>query len=677
MNENAESVQARELAKVDRVFRRASRTWRPPPRLSLSQWADEHFFLSAESAAEPGRWKTLPYQRAIMDAITDPSVTEVTLKKSARVGYTKMINAAIGYFIHQDPTTIMVVQPTVEDGEGYSKEEIAPMLNDVPALRGRVAEPRSKDSNNTILHKVFRGGSLSVVGANSGRGFRRVSRRVVIFDEVDAYPASAGSDGDQIELGKKRAETYWNRKIIAGSTPLLAGVSRIDEMFEAGDQRRYYVPCPHCGYADILVFSRDSAERGHYMQWPEGRPEEAYFVCRRGGCVIEHRHKRDLVAAGEWRPEAPFRGHASFHIWAAYSFSPGATWGQIAQRFVAATAKGPEALRTFCNTELGETWVEKGEAPDWMRLYTRRERYEVGTVSAPVILLTAGVDVQRNRLVYEVVGWGEDKQSWTVDAGVLWGDTATEDTPVWLQLDQLLEREYPRADGGAERISVMAVDSGDNTNTVYCWGRRHPRNRVLATKGVATQRMLLSAPTKVDVSVRGKKLNRGYRMWPIGVNVGKSELYGWLKLDPPTQPDQPFPRGYCHHPELGEVYFQELTAEQLVETVHKKTRFRTYQWQLLPGRQNHFLDCRVLARAAAAFAGLDQLRRPRWPPPAPPSTEPTPPPAAPPATVALATAPPRAPPARSAPGSRPGGWLDGGRLGGGGGGGSWLGRRRR
>lgn len=733
-DEDAAELVARERGKVDAVFRRASRAFRPPPRLSLSQWADQHFVLSAESAAEPGRWKTLPYQRGIMDAITDRSVEQVTVMKSARVGWTKILNAAVGYYIHQDPAPILVVQPALDDAKGYSKEEIVPMLRDVPVLVGLVAEPRAKDSSNTILHKIFPGGSLSVVGANSGRGFRRVSRKVIGCDEIDAYPASAGNDGDPVELAFKRSETYWDRKHLVGSTPLIAGASRIETMYLAGDRRRYYVPCPSCGHRDILVFSRDSSERGHYMQWPEGKPEDAHFVCRRSGCVIEHRHKREMVTAGEWRSEAPFRGHASFHIWAAYSFSPGATWEAIARRFLKANEEGPEKLRIFVNTDLGETWKEKGEAPDWMRLYTRRERYQLGTVLAPVILVTAGVDVQRDRLVYEVVGWGEDKQSWTVDAGVFHGDTATEDMPVWRELDGLLERDFPREDRGTERIAVMAVDSGDNTNTVYCWGRGHPRNRVLATKGVATQRMLISQPTKVDVSVRGRRLARGYRMWPIGVNVAKSELYGWLRLDPPTQPGQPFPRGYCHHPELGEEYFKELTAEQLVEQVNKKTRFRTHQWQRLPGRENHFLDARVLARAAAAFAGLDQLRRPRRVVPPAPSAdrlqqyvqyirntgrvplpvalfdsdwEPigprvradlvaaglvretpeglallaqaaapprAPPPAAAPATVAPA---PPAPPT-SPPRPRPKGWLaGGGRLGGGPRGGNWLGRRRR
>ncbi len=402
--------------------RQIAARWQPPPRLSLSEWADRYFYLSAESAAEPGRWRTLPYQRGILDAITDPVVERVTLMKSARVGYTKCINAAIGYYMHQDPCPIMVVQPTVEDAQGYSKEEIAPMLRDVEVLAAIVREPTAKISESTILAKSFPGGTLTMVGANSGRGFRRVSRRIVIFDEVDGYPPSAGAEGDQIKLGIRRTEYYWNRKIIAGSTPLVAGASRIEEMFEAGDRRRYQVPCPSCGHRDILVFHE--GDRGHFMAWPDGKPEQAHFVCRKNGCVIEDHQKRAMLEGGTWVAEGDFRGHASFHIWAAYSLSPNAGWGQLAEEFIDAKRQGPEKLKTFVNTALGETWHERGEAPDWERLFLRREPYRIGSVPLGVRFLTAGVDVQKDRFVYEVVGWSETKESWSIDAGVLMGDTS-------------------------------------------------------------------------------------------------------------------------------------------------------------------------------------------------------------------------------------------------------------
>lgn len=561
---------------------------RPPPVLSLSDWADAFFRLSAESAAEPGRWQTLPYQRGIMDAITDPAVERVTVMKSARVGYTKAVNAAIAYYIAQDPCPILVVQPTVEDAKGYSKEEIAPMLRDVEVLRGLVKEASSRSSTNSMVHKRFPGGVLSMIGANSGTGFRRVSRRVVIFDEVDGYPPSAGAEGDPIKLGEKRSEYYWNRKIIAGSTPLIAGASRIEELFESGDRRRYYVPCPVCGHGDFLAFRRD-ADRGHVMRWPDGKPELAHFVCSANQCEIGEHTKQAMIAAGEWRAEGEFAGHASFHIWAAYSSSPNATWSQIASEFIEAKRGGNEKLKTFINTVLGETWQERGEAPEWERLFARREPYQIGSVPAGPIVLTAGVDVQKDRLVYEVVGWAANKESWSIDAGELHGDTALDAT--WLQLDALLARTYAGEDGAQTPIAMLAVDSGYNTQVVYGWARQHPIARVIAVKGLPGPRMLVGGASPVDVTIRGRRLQHGYKVWPVGVDVAKSELYGWLRLVPAV--DGSTPPGYCHFPEHDIEFFRQLTAEHLVTSVNRRTNRARLEWQVIPNRQNHYLDARA------------------------------------------------------------------------------------
>jgi phage terminase large subunit GpA-like protein len=635
---------------------------RPPPKLTLSAWADEHFRLSAESAAEPGRWRTLPYQRGILDAITDPAVERISWQKSARVGATKCMNAAIAYHIDHDPCPIMVVQPTVEDAEGYSKEEIAPMLRDVPVLAGRVSDA-SKTSSSTILDKRFPGGVLSMVGANSGRGFRRVSRRVVIFDEVDGYPPSAGNEGDPIKLGEKRSEYYWNRKIIAASTPLVAGASRIEELFLAGDRRRYHVPCPHCGHMDFLRFNAAKGgeddgtdERGHLMRWPQDQPEAACFMCRACGCAIEEASKRAMIEAGEWRADGEFRGHASFHLWAAYSLSPNATWGQLAAEFLEAKRLGPEKLKTFINTALGETWKERGEAPDWERLYQRRELYTIGTVPEGPIVLTAGVDVQKDRLVYEVVGWAPNRESWSVDAGELFGDTALDAT--WAQLDALLARTFPGAAGGATPIAMLAVDSGYNAQVVYAWARQHPMARVIAVKGVGGARSLVGAPSPVDVTVRGRRMQRGYKVWPVGGDLAKGELYGWLRLR--LAEDGVAPPGYCHFPEHGEEFFRQLTAEHLVTTVNKRTRRAKMEWQVLPNRENHYLDARIYARAAAAVLGIDRMANPAARTPSTPiSTN------APVAATAPSLPPADARPVSSIWGKRP-------RAPGG-----WLGRRRR
>lgn len=607
------------------VVRACRGSWRPPPKLTLSEWADRNFYLSAESSAQSGRWSTLPYQRGILDSITDPLVTKVSVMKSARVGWTKCMNAAIGYYIDQDPCSVLVVQPTVEDAKGYSKEEIAPMLRDCPRLAKIVFEDAEekgpRDSANTILHKRFPGGVLSLVGANAGSGFRRISRRVVMFDEVDGYPPSAGSDGDPVKLGEKRTEYYWNRKILAGSTPLVAGASRIEELFQQGDQRRFYVPCPHCGHMDFLVFT-ERPDGGHFMTFDEKAPKEASFVCSLNGCVIEHKHKREMVTRGEWRARNKFEGHASFHIWAAYSFSPNATWGQIATEYLEAK-KTQEQLKTFVNTVLGETWLDKGEAPDWERLYARREEYAIGRVPEGVQFLTCGVDVQKDRWVYEVVGWGYNKESWSIDAGVIPGDTSREAD--WTAVDEVLGRRYEDAKGMGLSIRMLAIDSGYNTQMVYNWGRRHERNRVIAVKGVHTARTLVGTPTPVDVTHGGQRITRGYKVWPAGSDIGKAELYGWLRLTRDLA--GPYPPGFCHFPEYGPDYFRQLTGEQMVPVV-KKSGHVSHEWQVIPGRENHYLDARIYARVAAAVLGIDRVAASIAPAPQPTEEriEPAPPP---------------------------------------------------
>lgn len=580
--------------------------WKPPERLSLSEWATKHYYLSAESAAESGRWRPYPYQVGIMNAISDPRVEQITWMKSARVGATKILNAMVGYYMHQDPCAVLIVQPTVEDAEGYSKEEIAPMLRDCPALAGVFrSEGRAKTTADTILHKIYPGGSISMVGANSGRGLRRVSRKVVGLDEVDAYPFSAGSEGDPIKLAIRRTEHFWDRKIYLGSTPLAEGLSRIAEEYEASDKRRYYVPCPHCGHFDFLVFSQRE-NGGHWMRWPSGSPEKAHFVCFDCGCEIAHDRKRDMVENGDWRAAREFKKHAGFHIWAAYSYSPNATWGQIAQEFDASNKAGPQKLKTFVNTVLGETWRERGEAPDYERLFNRREDYPPRTVPEGVLLITCGVDVQKDRIYYEVVGWGLRRENWSIDVGVFYGDTAREDEGPWLKLDELLAAEYVSPTSGGRRIQLLAIDSGNFTQAVYRWARRYPLNRVIAVKGdnQPHPKALINPPSKVDVSVRGKRL--GYSVWTVGGSIAKGELYGWLSLDRPEEGNE-FPPGYCHFPEHEHEFFKQLTGEHLVTTTNKRG-FTVLQWQKLPGRENHWLDCRVYARAAASLAGLDRMR---------------------------------------------------------------------
>lgn len=587
------------------VLQRIRKAWAPPPKLTLSEWADQHAILSAEASAEVGKWRCIPYQRGILNAITDRKIERVTWMKSARTGYTKCINHAVGYHMHYDPCPIMVVQPTIGDAEGYSVDEIAPMIRDTDCLRELVADPRKRDGGNTRLHKAFPGGSIRMVGADSPRGFRRVSIRLLLLDEVDGYAPTAGEEGDQIKLAIRRTDTFWNRKIVIGSTPTLDATSRVQVEFKKGDQRRYFVPCPHCKHMQYLVWEN--------MRWEKDRPETVQYHCEGCGAGIEYKWQRWMVENGEWRATNPDAepGHASFHIWAAYSHSPNATWEHLVREWLD-SHKQTEARKVFVNTVLGETYKGEGDAPDWKRLYDRREAYPIGKVPAGGLLLFAGVDIQKDRIEVEVVAYGREMRSWSVDYRVFPGDTSTTDgiDNPYKQLDALLNEQFQHASGARMQVRMMAIDSGYNTNTVYNYVRSWPSNRVIAIDGRDTYQMIIGQPKAVEVSVRGKRKSRGVKLWPIGVSLAKTELYGWLKQEKPTdESGEDLPYGYCHFPQYGEEYFRGITAEEIVPRLVKG--FRRYQWEKVFER-NEPLDCRIYARACAALAGLDRYDDDQW-----------------------------------------------------------------
>ena len=585
------------MADINSLVFDALEGFRPPEKLTLSQWADKFAFLSAESSAEAGRWHTLPYQKGIMDAVTDPRVERITVMKSARVGYTKILNHAIAFHIHQDPCPIMLIQPTIEDAQGYSKEEIAPMLRDTPVLAGLVSDAKAKDGANTILQKQFPGGTLSLVGANSPRGFRRVSRRVVLFDEVDGYPPSAGTEGDQIKLGIRRSEYYWNRKIIAGSTPTVKDFSRIERMFAETDQRRYFVPCPDCNYKQYLKWAN--------MRWTDNDPSTAAYCCESCGVLISHSKKRWMVENGEWLATAPGNGrHIGFHIWAAYSYSPNATWPHLVEEFLEAKTN-PEALKTWVNTVLGETWEEDYASKIGAdALLERCEAYEPDVLPAGALALTAGVDVQDNRLAVSVWGWGRDEEGWLIHHQEIFGDPARAE--VWKQLDEVVLREWSHELNGKLRPDVVAIDSGGHmTNEVYQYARERGRQGVVAIKGSSQRgKPPIGKASKVDVNSSGKSLKRGASVYPVGSDTIKTTLFGRLRHNE-------IGPGFLHfHNETGTEYFEQLTAEK--QALRFVKGFPVREWVKKPSARNEALDCLVYAYAALNLMYQRYDRRTIW-----------------------------------------------------------------
>ncbi len=565
--------------------KKAYEAFKPPKKLSLSDWADEYARLSVESSAEGGRWRTLPYQKGIMDAVTDPHIEQISVMKSARVGYTKILNHIIGYHIQNDPCPMMLVFPTLDDCQSYSKDEISPMLRDTPCLQGTVSDPKAKDGNNTLLKKNFAGGTLSLVGANSPRGFRMVSRRIVMFDETDGYPPSAGTEGDQIKLGIKRTEFFSNRKIIAGSTPTVKDFSRIEKLFNQTDQRRYYVPCPICNHMQ-------------YLKWPNFEcfnddPATTIYKCEKCNGHIPPNKKRWMIERGEWRATAPYNGkHVGFHIWAAYSYSPNATWPNLMEEYIECK-KDQEQLKTFINITCGEVYEDEYHtkaSADGLAKRAAEETYKEGIPPKEVLILTLGIDVQDDRLSMSVIGFGRNEEMYLVDRKVIYGSPARAD--LWAQLDEVLQGKYINEDGKELKIDTAAIDTGGHyTQETYQYVREREQLGLIGIKGMGQKgKPPLGKISKVDINYRGKVLKRGLSLYPVGVDVIKTTLHNKLK-------DAEVGHGYIHfYPTTTNTYFEELTAERQILVY--KNGYQERVWKKKNNQANEALDEMVYAYAS-------------------------------------------------------------------------------
>ncbi|MDL5036682.1 phage terminase large subunit family protein [Comamonas sp. Y6] len=591
------------------------RAWRegltPDPLLTVSEWSDRHRTLSSKASAEPGCWRTsrTPYLKAIMDCLSPTSPVErVVFMKAAQLGATEMGSNWIGYVIHHAPGPMMAVWPTVEMAKRNSKQRINPLIEESSALAELIAPARSRDSGNTILAKEFRGGVLVMTGANSAVGLRSMPVRYLFLDEVDGYPLDVEGEGDAISLAEARTRTFARRKIFIVSTPTISGASAIEREYEASDQRRYFVPCPHCSHRQWLRFEQ--------LRWDKGQPETAAYICESCDTAIAEHHKTWMLEHGEWRAMITdgTGKTAGFHLSSLYSPVGWRSWREIAAAWEAAVSKesgSAAAIKTFKNTELGETWVEEGEAPDWQRLVERREDYRVGTVPQGGLLLVGAADVQKDRIEASVWAFGRGKESWLVEHRVLMGDTARD--TVWKALAAMLAENWTHASGVAMPLARFALDTGFATQEAYAFVRACHDPRVMAVKGVPRGAALIGSPTAIDVSQGGKKLRRGVKVYTVAVSIAKLEFYNNLRKSADVGEDglaTVFPAGFVHLPKIDAEFIQQLCAEQLI-TRRDRNGFPVREWQKMRER-NEALDCYVYARAAASAAGLDRFEERHW-----------------------------------------------------------------
>ena len=520
------------------VWTETAKTFQPPKKLLVSEWADNYRFLTSESSAEPGKWRTsrAAYQKEIMDCIIDRNIETVVFMKSAQVGATELLLNVLGYYISQDPCPIMCLQPTIEMGRSFSKDRLAPMLASSPALEDKVKEPRSRDSENTVLHKKFPGGHMTITGANSASGLASRPIRILLVDECDRYPASAGSEGDPISLATKRTTTFWNRKIIMASTPTIDGLSRIQTAFETSDKRKFWVPCVHCNEYITLEWAN--------VHWEESEPETAHYVCQECGSIMEEKHKIQMLRDGEWRAENETTTIAGFHISELYS--PWSTWASMAVGFAQAK-KHPELLKTWVNTSLGEVWRDSGTEIESEGLLKRRENWDAECVPDDVLVITAGVDVQDDRLELQVVGWGLESHSYVIDNQVFWGETSQ--YAVWHELDDYVQRRYQRETKSDLPIACIAIDSGYQTQSVYNFVKVRQGRRIFAIKGQ-------SQPGKPIAGRPTQSGRQRVQLFPSGVDTAKETVFSWLQIEEPGP-------GYIHFPStVDDEYFKQLTSEK-------------------------------------------------------------------------------------------------------------------
>jgi phage terminase large subunit GpA-like protein len=552
--------------------------WSPPPKLNVADWADAERRLDSQSSSEPGRWYTsrAEYQRGIMNACSDPTIKEVVVMAGAQLGKTEAILNIIGYHIDNDPSPILVLQPTLEMAQAFSKDRIAAgLLRSTPCLQDKVKDPRARDSGNTTLHKVFPGGAITIVGANSPAGLASRPIRIVLCDEVDRYPTSAGSEGDPIQLARKRSATFWNRKVIMVSTPTNKNSSRIEEAFEASDKRFYHVPCKHCHEPQVMKWAN--------VRWDDGNPDSAHYVCEHCAVMWTESDRIWAIRNGEWVVTQPESSVAGFAINGMYS--PWTSLSDAVREFLS-VKKNPEQLRVFCNTYWGETWEDEGETVDDYELSERRE--QMPNVPDDVILMTAGVDVQDNRLEVSIIGWGRDDETYVIAHETLYGDPST--PQLWTNLDSVLNTQFETESGRQIAIRASCVDSGGHfTNSVYAYCKKNAPRRIFAIKGVGGEGKPISGrPSKNNI---GKCL-----LFPVGVDTAKDLLFARMRIKEAGP-------GYMHFANaLNDEYFRQLTAEKIVTRFHRGFKKRVFE-KIRP--RNEALDCMVYALAAYGILGVN------------------------------------------------------------------------
>ena len=565
--------------------------FKPRTKLTGSKWADEYRYVAPGTSPEPGEWRTsrVPYLREPMDSMTDKHTEIVVMCCSSQVGKSEVLLNVMGFFVDQEPAPQLMLQPTLEAAESFSKERIDPTFRFSPGLADKLEEGKdgrgsSRKSATTIRMKHYPGGYLALVGANSPSGLASRPIRILLADEIDRY--SSTKEGDPLKLAIQRTTNFHNRKLCFVSTPTIKGASKIEEWYLKSDQRQYFITCPECGHEHIWKWE--------YVKWEKDEagnalPMTAYIACPHCGVILRGAYKPnpELLAKGRWKATNPESRIKGYHINSLYS--PWVNLYSLVEEFTTAMKnRDKSGLMEFINLKLGEPWEEANHEQDiWEYLHKRREYYaENKTLPDGVLILTAGVDVQHDRLECTVYGWGKDKECWGIEHRKIYGSPDLPET--WTQLDGFLQQQRFLANGVALPIFCTCVDSGDGTYTanVYRYTKARERARVFSIKGRGGVGVpFINTPTKSNAI--------GAMLFSLGVDAGKSLVMSRLKIEDEGA-------GYVHFPRqaecgFNEEFFQQLTAE-IFEQKFEKGVIKS-SWKKIRER-NEALDCFVYATAA-------------------------------------------------------------------------------
>ncbi len=594
------------VQRLNAVVAKVMASMKPPENLTVTEWAEKRRRLSTESSAEPGPWRTTrtPYLREPMNAFTDPRVRRIVMVAASQVGKSELENNIIGYIIDEDPGSILYIHPTTIDAKEYSKLRVAPMIRDCPTLRRKVAAPKSRDSGNTVLQKAYPGGILTMCGSTEAHALASKPIRYVLGDERDRWATSAGNEGDPWGLAMARQTTFYNAKAVEVSTPTVKNVSAIADSYAEGTMERWKSKCPHCGEYHEIQWKdiRYEYETKEVNQKKTYKVKSILYVCP--GCAAvsdEITMKRQPARWEADNPDAYAQGVRSF--WLNAFVSQWASWESIILKFLNAVGKSRK-LQVVYNTCFGELWEDRGELEDEDSLMARRDEYPAELPDG-VLVLTAGVDTQDNRMEYEVVGHGHFSETWGIEKGVVMG--RPDDEKTWAKLDEVLfDRVFRFADGLGLRLSMTFVDEGGHfTQDVRLQCRARIGKKVFCIKGMSGPDRPYTAPPKQMKIIVNQKTVGACWQYQIGVDSGKVMIMDNLSVKSPGPKFCHFPKKDCY----GAAYFAGLLSERLEYDAGKK---QPWVWKKIPGHErNEALDCRNYALAAfkALPKNLDAIDR--------------------------------------------------------------------